>query len=202
MRFGAVVEGLGERKSVSTLVAKTAQLFGSHAYVGSIVECGSWGAIKKANGLEKFGRLLLAEDDCDCLLYLVDLDDGCPKEEYEGIVARRDEFSNSVGKPVHIVLMDREYETWFLQDLNGIKLRSPEVEWVETGPEVIDAFTFRDAKGAFERHLLFTYRPSIDQAKFTKKLDLGELLASSRSLRKLACAITGWSHDDLMSTLG
>lgn len=196
MKVGAIVEGLGERKAVRTLVTKTAKLFGKNVFVSGIVECGNWNALKKHNGLEKYGRLLLADVSCDMLLYLVDLDDGCPVEEFTSMSERAESFSKVVKKQVCIVLMSREYETWFLQDLDGIRERSPEVEWVN-GKAFEDPLEHRDAKGIFESYLRLAYRPSIDQDRFTKRLDLTLLLTKSRSLRKLAKHLTKLTYEEL-----
>ena len=196
MRVGAIVEGLGDRKSFPTLVAKTSQMFDKQVFVHHLIECGGWGALKRDGGLERYGRLMAASADIDTIIFAVDLDDGCPVEAVNLIEERRENLSVQLNVPVSVCLLNREYETWFLQDLLGIRQRSPEVEWVE-GYEIANPLEIRDAKGAFSRAMRLTYRPSVDQDRFTKKMDLHSLLGESRSLRKLACVLSGLSHAEV-----
>lgn len=180
-----VVEGLGDRRAVSALVAKTAMVLGGHAYVAHVVEGGEWARQKKENELEKNCLLVAAEDDVEAILILVDLEDECAKVEYESSLTRLQDISHRTNLPVRLCFAVREYETWFLESFEFIKQNSPDIEWKRDELEV-GAVGLRGAKECFERHLGSHYRPSIDQEKFTKRMNIQHLLATSRSFQKLA----------------
>lgn len=187
-KIGAVVEGLGDRRSISALVAKTAQLLGEQVYVTHVVEGGGWGRQKKQDELEKNCLLVAADEDVVGIIILVDLEDDCAKEEYEQQIERLAAIAERVGVPVELCFSVREYETWFLQNFTHIREASTDIEWARAELEP-GAVACRGAKECFERHLGSHYRPAIDQEKFTKRMNLEHLLATDRSFQKFAKVI-------------
>jgi hypothetical protein len=187
-RIGTVVEGLGDRRAISTLVAKTAQLLGMQVYVSHIVEGGGWARQKKPDELEKNCFLAAADENVDGILVLVDLEDDCAKDEYEQQLERLASIGERLGMPVELCFCIREYETWFLQTFAQIREASPDIDWERDNLEA-GAVSCRGAKECFERHLGSHYRPPIDQDKFTKRMDLSNLLEKDRSFQKFAKAI-------------
>ena len=198
MRIGAVVEGLGDRKAIPSLVSKTALFMQHQAFVVNIVECGGWGALKKEGGIERYARLVKAGQILDRVICAVDLDDHCPVTESSSIAARVETLQHQIGIPIQLCFFTREYETLFLHGLDGIRSRSTDVEWIDPY-QVGNPGQLRDAKGTFSRAMKLPYRPSIDQDKFTKRLEIAEIIGLSRPLRRLASFITGKSNLEILA---
>jgi hypothetical protein len=194
-KVALVVEGLGDRKSFPSLVTKAAQLCGEQVYVTKIIEAGDWPKIRRPGELERFCKLASIANGVDEIVLALDLDDGCAKSEYEASLDRLAAVSCAIGKPVHLCFCTREFETWFLLNLEDLRSASPEIEWSEADPpENVEGI--RAAKQAFERQLGSKYRESIDQEKFAKRLNLETLYSASRSFRKFVKSITGLTYEE------
>lgn len=193
-RIAMVVEGLGDRKAVPSLVAKTALLFDKQVFVSHLVEGGGWDVLKTSGELERNCLLAAADGDPDEIVILVDLDDDCAKTESEVIQDRLAAASAATHLPVRLCFAVREYETWFLEGLEGIIENSPEIDWKikELSPQ---QRRVRAAKELFENAMGLSYRQSIDQDKFTKKLKLDVLLRRSRAYRNFAKIISGEDYN-------
>jgi hypothetical protein len=195
-KVALLVEGLGDRKSFPSLVAKTGQMYGSEVYVTKVIEAGEWRKIRRPAELERYCKLASIADGVDEVVIAVDLDDGCAKVEFEAHALRLTQISEAIGKPVKLCFCVREFETWFLLNLDDLKAASPEIDWSEADPPA-NPEEIRAAKQAFERLIGSKYRESIDQEKFAKRLNLKSLFEVSRSYRKFTSCITGLTYEEM-----
>lgn len=195
-RMGLVVEGLGDRKSFPSLVAKTGEAFGQQVFVRQVVEAGGWNCLRADGGLEKFCRLAAADGNVDAILVVIDLDDGCAKAEFELSAPRLVAVEQMIGIPISLCFCVREFEAWFLHCLDEIRVASDEISWQEI-EELGDPDQIRGAKEVFGKHFGSRYRPSIDQEKFAKRIDIPALANRSRSFRKFIRCVTGVTYSQI-----
>lgn len=184
MKLGLVVEGLGDRRAAPSLIAKSAALIGMQAFASEIVEGGGWDRQRKPNELEKNCLLVAANDDICGILILVDLEDNCPVDEVAAIQERVSVIAERIGLPIDICFCCREYETWFLDTIVEISVETPELDWQEDCIRSVRP-NARGAKEELSKCMNASYRPSIDQEKFTKKMPLDLLRVRNRSYRRL-----------------
>jgi hypothetical protein len=148
---------------------------------------------KKANSLTALQKRLSdyiqyaqIEPDCGAILILLDLDDGCPKEQAVQLVEQiKKEY---LKYPVAVVLAHREYEGWFLASAEALRgqhnlpaeLHPPE------SPEII-----RDAKGWLTEHMPngMIYKETTHQPAMTVQMDFELVKSRSRSFRRLLHAL-------------
>lgn len=181
-----IVEGDGDFQAVPILLRRVLaeQL---HLYTWEVARP------KKANSLSALRKRLSdyiqyaqMEPDCGAILILLDLDDGCPKEQAVQLVEQiKKEY---LKYPVAVVLVHREYEAWFLasaESLRGvhnlqINLHPPE------SPE-----TIRDAKGWLSEHMPggMIYKETSHQPAMTTQMDFELVKSRSRSFRRLLHAL-------------
>lgn len=195
MNIGLVVEGLGDRLTFPSMVAKTAQVFEEHVFVSNVVEGGGWTRLRKPGQLERFCKLASVKNGVQKVIVVVDLDDDCAMEESESCSARIGDLENELGIPVSVCFCIREFECWLLDGLQSIKNNSSDVTWRDHN-DGRNPCEIRDAKGAFAQHLGSNYRESIDQVKFAKRIDLRELILVNRSYRKFGKCVTGLEYED------
>lgn len=199
-RIAMVVEGLGDRKAFPSVVAKTGDLLNDPICVCHIVEGGEWPSLKRVGELERNCLLAAKKGDPHEILVAIDLDDLCAKQEYEQAQNRVSSLSDRLGLPVSIVFCVREFETWLLEGYAEIVINSPDIIWKE--PSIsIEMTRVRGAKGQFERLCGVSYRQSIDQVKFAKRLDLKSLFSKSRSYQKFTKTLTGLSYEEIQVLL-
>lgn len=181
-----VVEGHGEQGASQLLVRRVLQeRFGD--YESTLLRPQRRASIPAllARGGEALVRYQrVAEVDGDSVLWLLDHDDGCPldslRDAYE--VLRQD----GVRKPTAFAFLHREYESLFLEDAAccsdyyGVPL-----------DKFYAGRLGRDAKGHISRVLPrgTIYKPTVDQAPLTARLNLERLEQLSRSYRHLEDAL-------------
>ncbi len=180
-----IVEGDGEVAAVPLLLRN---ILHHHALwdwrVGHPKRAGGLQALKKNPG--RFIQLALYEEACGAILVLLDLDDGCPREEACQLAQAIRAMNPPC--PVAVVLAHCEYEAWFLASLESIRGKHGlPADLVFDG----DVETKRGAKewlsNAMPRGTI--YKETIDQAKFTQSLDFSVARTCSRSFRRLWHAI-------------
>ena len=124
--------------------------------------------------------------DCDGLLVLFDSDDACPKETAPALQASLQAMLGGV--PCQVVMAHREFESWFLAGLAGLRgHRGIRPDAVYEG----DPEQPRDAKGRLQAHLLAgrTYTETDDQPALAARFDLTDAYRRSRSFRRLVAAL-------------
>lgn len=113
----------------------------------------------------------------DAALVLLDLDDGCAATEAAALAQALRTLSPS--KPIAVVFAVREFEAWFLAAAPSL--------WNKEYPDAPERK--RDAKGEIRRHFQPDYTPTIHQPSLSKKMELDQAAANSRSFRRLLHAI-------------
>ncbi|MBL8263492.1 MAG: DUF4276 family protein [Xanthomonadaceae bacterium] len=150
-------------------------------------------ALLSRNGEALLRYQRVAELDGDSVLWLLDHDDGCPldslREAYE--IFRQE----GVAKPTAIAFLCREYESLFLEDANCC-----ESYYKVPAGLFHEGRLARDAKGHISKTLPrgTTYKPTVDQAPLTARLDLVRLQAVSRSYRHLEATLRWLCSDSAM----
>ncbi len=133
----------------------------------------SYGNFFRNDKLEKAIRYHKMFADCAALLVLLDMDDDCPKEKAQELTKRINDIE-TLPFSVVVVCAKREYEAWFLASL----------ETIHTGHVFDDdPETKRNAKGWLRKN--FAYKPTQQQAVYTRKLDIDLVHHKSRSFRRL-----------------
>lgn len=180
-----IVEGPGDVDAVPVLVRR-------------ILECHQWfdwsvARPKKAGNLGKLKRnldryVLYAQKErgCGAILILLDLDDGCPKDEAYDLAVQARELASPY--PIAIVLAHREYEAWFLASMATIAGHVPLPTDLVYEGNVEDR---RDAKGWLTARMPpgRAYKETIHQARFASLIDLDIARQRSRSFRRLLHAV-------------
>ena len=180
MRIASVVEGYGDKEAMPHLIARMGQHFGVEAYSPNPIRAGEWKKIKRVGELER--NLTLAHSrDCDKILLVLDLDDGCPVAENDELLPRVEAWKNGRDINVSVVFMVREYESIFLSCADTFTENAALNAKLIAGAEQI-----RDAKGAMRQLIGRRYKESQDQADLTKRIPIEILIARSRCALKLA----------------
>lgn len=151
------------------------------------------GKPKKAHSLPAFRRRLSdfirysqIEPDATHILIVMDLDDGCPREELLSLVEEIRQTSPQI--PVLVVLAHREYEAWFLASLPSLVEQNclpancvfdGEVEGIRGVKEWL---THQMPRG-------ITYKETSHQASWSAQMDIGMAQGRSRSFRRLVHAV-------------
>lgn len=192
-RVQVLIEGHGEESAAQLLIRRIAtesfQLFdwdvlrpqrrrGIAALLGN-----------DGRDLARYQRV--AESDADRVIWLLDHEDGCFVASLEKVKSVLHEIG--VMRPTAIAFLEREYETMFLQDsaccedLYGVPAAK---FYAERGR--------RDAKGAISRALGHgsAYKPTLDQARLTHRLNFATLRAESPSFLHLERVIR-WASGDV-----
>lgn len=180
-----IVEGHGEVEAVPLLIRRV---------LHEICQRYEWEVEKpvRAGGLYSFQKRLnqylqyALQGEYDAVLVLLDLEDGCPREVACHLA--KQVHALSPRKPVAIVLAHREYEGWFLADVESLagEFDLPKDLRYEGDPEGI-----RDAKGWLSSHMPSgkVYKETFHQAKMTSRLNLERVQQRSRSFRRLINAV-------------
>ena len=184
-RIVPIVEGDGDMDAVPLLLRMILQ---HHQWF-------DWSVAppKKARGLSALKRKLGSfiryaekERDCSGILILLDLDDGCPRDEAFDLADRVRQLRSMT--PIAVAFAHREYEAWFLASLPTIAGSYgflPELAYdgdVEGRRGVKEWLTRQMPRGQ-------SYKETIHQVKFTSLIDLDHARLRSRSFRRLCHAV-------------
>lgn len=195
MALSVVVEGFGDVPSLPILIAKTAQAFGIHEYAVNTVRAGGWPKLRQPGQLERFCQLAASHDGTDAILVVSDLEDSCPKTENEAIKERLVAIEERIGVPVKVIFCVREFETWFLENIDSIKASAPDVNWRDV--DLREPTAIRGAKEYFRLLLGNKYRETVDQERFTRHINPMTLYITSRSFRKFVKCVTNLEYSDI-----
>ncbi len=179
-----IVEGDGDAKAVPVLIRRV---------LHDRLRLYDWEVThpKKAHSLPtlrkklaNYLRYAAMEDEAQGVLILLDLDDGCPKEEAQRLAAEI--RSQAARLPVAIVLAHREYEAWFLASIETI---APQYGEDLTPPA--DVESVRDAKGWLSRRLFpgGRYKETAHQPSMTTEIDFDLAARRSRSFSRFLHAV-------------
>lgn len=196
-RVALIVEGHGDVQSAPALVARAASTFGLTLIPADPIRAGEAPKLRRHGELERFLRLAASRPEIDEIFVVLDMDDGCAKEYHDDFVARTSSIAAVLAKPVHFCFCVREYEGWFLSDIETLRLALPEYG-ISAGVTIENAESIRGAKQLLNKHCRGrVYKETRDQVIFTRNLDIKRLARRSRSFRKLLKAVTGMDYGDL-----
>ena len=137
--------------------------------------------------LDRFIAYACGEPDCGAILILLDLDDGCPRDEVIAMVkAIKSIYHNGI--PIAIVFAYHEYEAWFLASLETIagNYDLPAGLIYDNSPETIrgvkEWITSKMPAGV-------GYKETFHQVRMTELIDLRLAKNRSRSFARLCHAI-------------
>lgn len=197
MSVGLIIEGRYDATSVAALVRNTCVIFNLQSFPApGPFRAGELKKIKRAGQLETIAEHVCRRPECSSALIVLDADEHCPVEENTNLRPRI-EALDWLNKPIGFCLINSEYETFFLHQIERIAERWPEREWanIERFQEM-DIENVRGAKEAL-RHCMrkLKYKPSRDQERFSAVLNLEELYEQSRSYRHLVDEIRGLGNN-------
>lgn len=187
-----VVEGDGEMAAVPLLLRRILQRMERWDWsIGTARKIGGIGKLRKEfdNLLDRLARA----PNCDAILILNDMDDGCPVTEALALAQRA--HALMLPCPVALVLAHREYEAWFLASLPTIAGN------YDLPANLVYQGAFegrRDVKGWLSDQMPpgKIYKETIHQVKMTNSLDI-DLALSSRSFQRFYHAV-----EELVCTAG
>lgn len=186
MKLGLIVEGHGEVQALPTLVTRILnEKLTRHDVIlhhpAMRVKRG-----KFADRFDDFERALkLLAGPNDAILVVLDADDDDPFELATGLQARA---ASCIGhRTVHVVPAVKEYEAWFLASLDSL---NGQLDVLAGSTLSSDPESIRGAKGVFESFLQTgTYSETVDQKKYSAKLDIELARRNSPSFARLVDAL-------------
>ncbi|THD81764.1 MAG: DUF4276 family protein [Phenylobacterium sp.] len=194
MKIAVILEGGGDAQAVPCLITKTAQIMGMAVFAPHPIESGGIHKLSRPGQLERFVELAASRGDIEQIFIVVDLDDGCAAEMQVEFLRRIREMPNRPEVDVSVCFCVREYECWFLHEMETLRALAPDYEWRENF-DCGDPSSIRDAKGKLNEAMSKHYKPMTDQLKLTQKLNLYKLYNNSRSFRKFVRALSGLDYE-------
>lgn len=187
-RLIALVEGPGDMTAVPVLLRKLFQQNNIFNWMpGDPMRVGELSALKKR--LRNFAealRIKMNEGKCHGVLVLLDMEDGCPRDEAWALAAEFATFG--LPCPVAVVFAHREYEEWLVASLPTI---APHVAcFPDTLARDYPIEGKRGVKEWLTRQMPAgtIYKETTDQASFTAHLNT-DLALECRSFQRLTKAI-------------
>jgi hypothetical protein len=191
-----VVEGHGDVEAFPTLVARAAHAFGVQAFSTRPIRAGGFPRLVRQGEFERFVRLAAGRPDAARVVVALDLDDGCAMEESAGMNERRLALEGELGIPIDLCFCVREYESWFLEELENLRADCPNYDWL-VEVECENPTSIRAAKGFLGRAMKANYKETVDQLRLTRALNIPSLYEKSRSFRKFVKCITGLDYETM-----
>ncbi len=179
-----VVEGDGEMEAVPMLLRRMLERMERWDWsVGKARKIGGIGKLRKE--FDNLLQRLATAPDCDAILILNDMDDGCPVTEALALAQRARTLM--LPCPVALVLAHREYESWFLTSLPTIAGNYDLPANLVYQGEIEGR---RDVKGWLSDQMPpgKIYKETIHQVRMTGLLDI-DLALSSRSFQRFYHAV-------------
>lgn len=184
VRIVPIVEGKGEVKAVPVLLRRIAREVAPRTRLAVCrpIRASRNRFPRRHGDFERYLNMAVVQGGPESsILILLDADD-CPAEvgprvQSEAERARAD-------RRIKVVFARREYESWFLATLDS--LLTPASDTMPAPPPNPEAI--RGAKERLRRHL--RYRPTADQTRLTRRLDLASARFRSPSFDKLWRAVT------------
>lgn len=196
-----ILEGLGDIEAYPALIGKVGQTLHQPYFAPQPIRAGGAERLRQPGQLERFVEMAATRSQAEAVLVAVDLDDGCCVEWHEEFVRRSEEIADRYAKPVRVCFAIREFECWFLEDLDHLRAVAPEYDW-RSDFSCANPSAVRGAKEALQAAMKARYKASTDQAVLAKKLDAPRLYQRSRSFRKFVRGVTGLDYVDLNPHFG
>ena len=182
-----IVEGHGEKDAVPLLLRRILSLYEKWNWtIARPIQVGNINKLRMK--LSSFIKYALKHKDCAGILILLDLDDGCPAIEKSKLSKQIN--SLYIHCPVSVVFAHREYEAWFLASIETIA-KNKNNKFLKDLIYTKDIESKRGVKEWLTSQLPsgYSYKPTVDQARFTKLIDIHLAKQRSRSFRRLCHAI-------------
>lgn len=182
MNIQSIVEGDGEVRALPVLLRRMIGIANAYSIGISRPIRRSRTQLAREDGVREAVRLARLEPDCAAILIVFDGDDDCPKE----LAPRVESWGQSEAAPLpcHVVMANREYESWFLatiESLRGIRgIRHDAGS--HPHPE-----SRRGAAEELERRMTpnRSYSKTADQPALTAAFDMAEAHRRCRSFRRM-----------------
>lgn len=187
-RLIALVEGPGDQAAVPVLLRKLFKQAKRYDWQpGDMMRVGELPRLRKKLGnYAEALRIKMHEGTCHGVIVLLDLEDGCPRDEAWTLATEFAAFG--LPYPVAVVFAHREYEEWLVASLTSI---APHTDLlpdgvrrdyeIETKRGVKEWLTDRMPAGRI-------YRETIHQEEFTSRLEPAYAL-ECRSFQRLVAAV-------------
>lgn len=180
------VEGPGDEAAVPVLLTRILGSYQSYDwYASRAIRVGSIGTFRKR--IDDFISYVRRDPECGGALVLLDLDDGCPKDE--AIALAQKISSHGLPFPVAVVFAHREFEAWFLASISSI---SYHFGFFRDGLSYAgEPEELRAAKAWLSNQMPAgkIYKETLHQKQFSQVLELRQAFAQSRSFRRLYKAV-------------
>ena len=180
-----LVEGEGDALAVPGLVLRLLREAGHEAWtVKKPKIVGGVGTLRKR--MDDLAAYLRTEQP-DGVLVLLDLDDGCPKQEAAKLAAEW--RAHALPFPIAVVLAHREFEAWLLASLPTIARNVAEL------PNELTYDAEPEARRGVKKWLISQmppgrgYKERLHQKAYAKHLDPTLAAKRSRSFRRLTTAL-------------
>ncbi len=200
MTIQPIVEGHGDVSAIPVLLRRFVEQTQTWAVqVGRPIR---WprNQLVVEEGVKRAVQLALVQPDCSAILILLDGNSDCPADLGPIVHGWATEEAGDV--PCGVVLVHREYESWFLADIESLRGRRGVRIDAEPHPNPESP---RGAKEQLELRMLpgASYAETADQPAFSAMISLSIVYSRSRSFRKLAnsfaslvramgCGIDSW----------
>jgi Domain of unknown function (DUF4276) len=182
MRIRPIVEGQGEVDAVPWLLRRLRDSAGLAEIEFDRPHRRHRSKLVKRVEFQDWIRFAFLDPACSAVMVVFDADDDCPKELGPEIEGWAQEAAD--GRPVSVVLANREYEAWLLAGSRTLRGRRSIRQDAPIHPEPEKP---RDAKEQLSRMMSagLSYSPKADQPALTTHFDLAAAHKASRSFRKL-----------------
>lgn len=197
-QFSVVVEGFGDVVALPPLLARTGNSFGIAAFTSNPpIRVKGLTQLVRDGELERWILLAQSRPNIDGVIFVIDVDENCPVEIRRQFESRVESMGSAVRVPVHFCLIETEFESWFLADVDTLKSSLPEYGWIDD-VNVVNHNRIRGAKEALDRLFVgMTYKETRDQEIMARKVSVKNLYSCDRSFRRFAKCVTGLSYEDM-----
>lgn len=179
-RIIPIVEGHGEERAVPCLLQRWLKHRQFHKYFeipDLAINAKGCGRLKAAHdrvrhiGIEHYINAALRNKP-DAILVVIDADEECINREHGNglgpeLLARAKKVASHVA--LAVVVANREYEAWFLANINSFRARGLFFEHAEI-PGNLDPESQRDCKGMIARLIRCRYEETVHQLELTRGL--------------------------------
>ncbi|MET4104999.1 DUF4276 family protein [Hymenobacter sp. UYP22] len=200
-RLIALVEGPGDVTAVPVLLRKLFQQNHDFDWMpGDPMKVGELPALrKKLRNFAEALRIKMNDGKCHGVLVLLDMEDGCPRDEAWALAS--DFAAFGLPYPVAVVFAYREYEEWLVASLPTIAPNVASLPNVLVRDYPIEGK--RGVKEWLTRQMPAgtIYKETTDQASFTAYLN-AELALECRSFQRLTKAVAEITRGNVATSRG
>jgi len=194
-----IVEGGGDMAAVPLLFRRVVAGLGIYEIfpASNPIQVGDASVLDRPDQLEKFIVYASSRSDGDSVLVALDFDVFGHRCVVEVVTAWTERIRNNcnVTKPVAICFFVREFESLILASIVDVVAAYPQKSWrTDQAVDFDNAESIRGAKETIAKLIRAgSYKPSVDQARFTSAVSL-EKLEAVRGFRRFKSAIL-WLYD-------